>query len=398
MRPTIYSVSGTERSAFFLPAITVSSSLLLWVLVRKFETGLYQMLRQLAGEKVLVVASVIAIFLLVAFATAHVVDLLSHALFERFLSDTLDCFPHERVVPYHQTTKRYKKFLALKRTNIRRTSFIFEGAKALVAAASIWIFVNLQLRHPNAPLRPFITTLFEVANAYCVLALVISASLALPAIFVHYAPWGTYDSRRRLGISNSWRLSRVRRKNVFGKFMNRILHIVFLIVLAPFTAIYDIADRLIRELFRLNSEIDIHTYDRVLRVAESNLRISFSEIRNNDRFWLPHIYVINHGGPAANALSESRKKASFYRNQAMACLLSSIILGSAYRMAQHDIAGFLTRADVIHLAIALYFLAWLLHWKFLQQYYSLAKAVLRIFATLPESVKKAGGARKGEEK
>lgn len=384
MKPTIYSVSGTERSSFFLPALTVSSSLLIWILVRKFETGLFTMLQKLAGEKVIVVMVVLAICMLVIFAVAHVLDLLSQSVFERFLSDKLDGFPHERVVPFAHTTSRYKKFLARKRTNMRRPGFLYEGAKALISSVSILIITNILLRYPNTSSRYVITGFLEFVHWYCIATAVISSALAFPAIFVSYAPWGTYESRRRLAIRCSWRLSRLRRKDGFGIMVNRGLHWLFLIMLAPLTFSYDIADRLIRAVFRLNNEIDIQTYSNVLRLAKSNFQITFAEIQNNDRFWLPFLYVMVHGGDAVRIVANSRKKASFYRNQALACLISSLILASAYRMSQKDVAGFLTHFDVIHIAVVLYLLGWLFHWKFLQQYYSLAKTVFRTLATLPE--------------
>lgn len=383
MKTAMYSVSGTERSSFFLPALTVSSSFLVWILVRKFEMGLFPTLQRLANEKAILVIAVVTICLLVIFAVSHVIDLLSQSIFERFLSDKLDGFPHERIVPMAHTTIRYKRFLSRKKTNMRRPGFLYEGAKAMVASAAVLVPANLLLRLPSISSQPFASDVLDIVVWYCCATLAVSLVLAFPAAFVSYAPWGSYESRRRRAIGYSWRLSRLKRRDDLGIVINRGLHWIFLITLAPLTFAYDLIDRLTRALFRLNKEIDNQTYDNVERVAKANLKVSFAAIQNNDRFWLPYLYVMAHGGEMARLVSDCRKKASFYRNQALACVIASLILGSTYRMAQKDISGFLTRSDVIHIAIALYFLGWLFHWKFLQQYYSLAKAVLRSFATLP---------------
>ncbi|MRR56814.1 MAG: hypothetical protein EG824_01160 [Deltaproteobacteria bacterium] len=385
MRPAIYSLSSTERSSFFLPALTVSSSILIWLLVRKFDAGLLSILRELAGERNLVIAAVVSIAMLVVFAVGHVLDLISHSVYERFLSDKLDGYPHERIVPLAHTTIRYKMFIARKRTNMRRPGFLYEGVKALICAGSIFVLAGLILRYPRIASWPhFIQDSLGAISLYCLIVAITALLLAFPMVFVSYAPWGTYESRRRFAITYSWRLSRLRRRDGIGVVVNWVLHWTFLFILAPFAFAYDIADRLIRELLRLNKEVDLQTYENVLRVAKINLKVTFSEIRNNDRFWLPYLYVLAHGGDAARLVANGRKKASFYRNQALACVISSLVLGSAYQMSQQDVSGFLTRADVIRIAIMLYFLGWMFHWKFLQQYYGLAKTVFRIFATLPE--------------
>lgn len=351
-----------------MPALTVSSSFLIWIIVRYQKVDLYTLLRSLSAESSFFIASILTIGLLVIYAASHILDLLSLTIFERLLSDKLNRYPHERAVPSQFSTIRYKAFQLAKISNIRAPRFPFEGVKALICSTSIFFFVNILLRHPSTSSYEITSNVLLVAKWCCVFVMPTAILLALPRVLILSIPIGSV--RERVQFINKHEVRTVR-------------FIIGLILLMP-VYLYDIADFIIKKIFRLNKAIDTQTFINVSRMAKSNLGIEFAAIGNNDRFWLPYFYVMDHGGEVARVISNARKKANFYRNQAAACFIASIFLASSYHMYQDDIDKFFSHAEIIHIAIALFIFGWLFHWKFLQQYYSLGKMVLQTFSILPE--------------
>ena len=374
-------VAPAERSAFLVPAATVLIPILLWILIQKLQLGLVPLLDDVAAKSWLVVAALTLSLILAMFSIGHVVDLLSHTLLERFLSDKLDGFPHERIVPETHSTPRYFRFIHRKKSNLRRPTFFYEGAKLFVAALSTFFLTTILTRHPDIQTHLVFRT-FDLLKHYSVAALIYSLLIAAPALLTGYFPWRTYSDRRILAariMKRTWRWARnPSRRWIYFK----ILYVPNFLLAGPLVFAYDLVDKLIRGMFRLNKEIDIETYREMLVVMKKHLGIDFSKIQNNDRYWLPYFSLTALAPSAIRQIQSMRSSATYSRNQAVACLLGSLILSGVYHENTQHLPGLLTRADIMNLSLLLYALGWIFHWRFLQQYYSCTKMTFRAYAAI----------------
>ena len=391
LRPSLQ-IAPAERSSFVLPSLTVFSALVIWVLVRKLGIGLIPFLESLDKLSWLVVFTIAMVMLFAVFSIGHLIDLLSHTILERFLADKLDGFPHERIVPLKNSTRRYHRFLHRKRRNINRPTFFFEGAKLFIASCSAICFLGIVSRHPDLNAE-YVRAIIKASIWYSVATLSYSLLLAIPPALVGYLPAATYKERRRFAIKLMRRLrSRVRSSRMHMVAIAPLL-LINIGLVAPYVFIYDFVDKLVRGMFRLNKEIDSATYERIAKILKKKLNIDYSTIQNNDRYWLPYFLLMAGRPDVVQKIQGARSSATYCRNQALACLFAALLLAGVYRIDQQSIAGLLTRADIIHIALLLYLVAWIFHWRFLQQYYSCTKMALRAFGTLPEKSEK-DGARK----
>ncbi|MDO8291032.1 MAG: hypothetical protein Q7T44_17595, partial [Parvibaculum sp.] len=127
-------ISLPERSTFLLPALSVWASLAIYLGSRKQSLGIVSLIATMESKPLVVLVGLTLVGIFTVFVLGHVVDLLSQLIYERLLADKLDGFPHERIVPISQTTGNYRRFVKRKRTNLRRPTFFFEGAKLLISS------------------------------------------------------------------------------------------------------------------------------------------------------------------------------------------------------------------------------------------------------------------------
>lgn len=379
--------SPIERTAFILPAITLFFALCAWTLVKKLNAGPLPTLDALAKHSglsfaILSVSSVAIIFML-----AHILDTLSSSFYERFLSDKLQGFPHERIVPIAKTTVRYRQFIRNNRTRLWIPRFLYEGVKSMVFCGFALVLFGLWLRHPSIQQREYLLAGFQAVFWLSFSGLVFSfIFLGIPFLAIRYLPFGRSYSYRRL-----WAIRLVRgiqkaigRRKAFRYLRNSIVGIL---VWIPAKA-HDFLDRILRALFRLNKEIDIATYERLELLLKEKVGLEFSKLNNNDRFWVPYLILVEHSKVASRDVIEMWKKAAFCRNQALALLLSSLLLGTAYRLHQPDIDDFLTKNDLDNLALLAFFGSQFFCYRFYQHYYYFTKLVYRAFASIPAPTRK----------
>lgn len=378
---TSVQIAPAERSAFILPSLTVLSAILIWILVRKLEIGLIPFLESFDKHVWLVVTVVALLLLFALFSIGHMIDQLSHTILERFMADKMDGFPHERIVPLMHSTCRYHRFLRRKRTKYMRPTFLFEGAKLFIASTSAIFFSAIISRHPD--INSFFLTAFKCVDLYSKVTLVYSLLLAVPKLAVGYLPLATYTERRRFFIKWMRRFRSTFRGCCYRSLVMPIKKITNCALLMPYVFLYDCVDKIVRGLFRLNKEIDAATYKKIASVFMTQFDIEYSSIENNDRYWLLYFLLVAIRPNVMQKIQNARSSATYCRNQALACLFAALLLAGVYRIDQQSITGLLTRADIIHLALFLYSLGWIFHWRFLQNYYSCTKMTLLAFASLP---------------
>lgn len=390
-----------ERSTFLLPALTLWSSIVIYLISRKRNLGIIASLDRLDSKPAIAIIGIALLGVFTLFVIGHILDLLSSLVFERFLSDKLHGFPHERVVPSSHTTGRYLLFVQKKRTDMRRVSFFYEGAKLLVISISLLILVQIIARHPDIIDSPKLVDSIEYFNLYFAVCSLIALLFALPAALVRYAPVGTGPSRRRIAARLLRRARRALKSGAAWKQVGKYGHILMIVSVGPMIYLYDIIDRLVRGLFRLNKEIDSITFDALVSSARARLKLDWPALKNNDRFWLLYLYLYSIKSDVLKPIQSIRTASAFCRNQSLACMLSAMILAGAYRKNQDVSLNVLSMTDMINLSLCLFFIGWLFYWKFLQQYYAFTKMTFRSFAILgtpevkqskssPPSVKKAG--------
>jgi hypothetical protein len=107
LRTSIH-VAPAERSSFILPSATVLGTIIVWILAQKFGVGLIPFLEDNNKSSWLVIVTLILLLVFAVFSIGHAIDMLSNTILERFLSDKLDGFPHERIVPNGCSTQRNK--------------------------------------------------------------------------------------------------------------------------------------------------------------------------------------------------------------------------------------------------------------------------------------------------
>jgi hypothetical protein len=369
-----------ERSGFLLPALTVWAAIAVNLGALKRQSGILELFAVLDSQRFVTVVGLTVIGIYSVFLLGHVLDLLSNGVSERFLANKMDGYPHERIVPVAYTTTHHSKFKYRRQTNLKRLSFFFEGAKLLIGGSTMLVLSAIILRNPDLSfnLRTAISALFIYSTA----AVAISALFAVPAILIRYAPYKQAEDRKVFADRIVSRLSKAFRRNFLLRPIEIMWHAFIKLALGPFIYGYDIVDRLVRGLTRLNLEIDEQTYSQLLKAYAERFGSNFSTVDNNDRFWLPYLEVQIKLPPIGRRIDEARRAANFCRNQSFACFISSILVAGIYRSSMTDAIGIFTRSDLNALALFLFVLAWLFHWKFLHHYYSFTKMTLRAFSTL----------------
>lgn len=372
-----------ERSGFLIPAITVWSAIVINIAALKRNTGFLGLLAILETQHIVSIIGLSLIAIYSIFLLGHVIDLLSNGISERFLSNKMDGYPHERIVPLEFTTKLYSHLHHRKKTNLRRLSFFFEGAKLLISGVSTATLLGIILRNPN--LSASTREIVELGFMYAVFAVCVSAVFALPAVLVRFAPYKTPVQRREIANRIASRLSKLFRRNTILSYVDLLWMAIVVIALGPFIYGYDLVDQLVRGLVRLNKEIDRGTFDRVSKAYHSVFGLDFVQTSNNDRFWLPYLEIHRNLPQLARKIDEVRRFANFCRNQSFAFFLSSLLVAGTYRSSTVEPIGIYTRSDLNALAVTLFCLGWLFHWKFLHHYYSFTKMTLRSFSILASS-------------
>ena len=371
-----------ERSTFLLPALTLWSSIVIYLISRKRNLGIITSLDRLDNKPAVAIIGIALLGVFTLFVVGHILDLLSSLVFERFLSDKLHGFPHERVVPPSHTTGRYLLFIQKKRTDMRRVSFFYEGAKLLVISTSLLVFGQIIIRHPEVIDLPSLHKFVEYSNLYFGICSLIALLFALPAALVRYAPVGTGSGRRRIAARLLRRARRALKSGPAWKHIGKCGHIFVILSVGPLVYAYDLTDRLVRGLFRLNKEIDSNTFDAIVSTAKARLKLDWTALKNNDRFWLLYLYLYSIKSDMLKPIQSIRTASAFCRNQSLACMLSAMILAGAYRTGQDVSLNVLSMTDMMNLSISLFLVGWLFHWKFLQQYYAFTKMTFRSFAIL----------------
>lgn len=385
-----------ERSGFLIPAITVWVAIVVNLAALKRKTGVTGLLAILESQHLVSLVGLTLLAIYSIFLLGHVLDLLSNGISERFLSNKLDGYPHERIVPVRYTTRFYSRLKYRKETNLRRLSFFFEGAKLLVSGVTSLVLIGILLRNPS--ISPTLRTVLTYGLYYAAFAVFVSVVFALPAVLVRYLPYRTPTERRNIGNRVASRISKLFRRNRILSYVDMLwLGLVF-VALGPFIYGYDLVDRLVRGLVRLNVEIDQNTFFRFIEAYRRRFGTDFSSVSNNDRFWLPYLDIHRELPLLARKVDEIRRFANFCRNQSFAFFLASLLVAGIYRSDTPEPIGIYTRSDLNTLAVALFALGWLFHWKFLHHYYSFTKMTFRVFSTLaPAEAAKPNQRKKNSE-
>lgn len=376
-----WTVARAERSAFFFPAVTVWASMVIWLLVQRREAGLFASLQLMEKQSWLVVVAMLLIALGTVFAIGHVVELLSQSIVERFLADKLDGFPHERLLPAKYSTVRYVRFSRMKRSNLNRPTFFYEGAKLFISSSSLFFLFTIVSNHPiviNSVNGLFIVLALAT---YALIGIAAAFMIAVPAVVVRYFPWRDYAARRHT-LARILKALRARRQSRATHALILPLRLLSYVFAWPLVAAYDLIDRLVRGIFRLNKEIDESTFLRVTEILKVKTGLEYLSLGTNDRFWLLFLIVSSNRPELLRTIQSIRTAADFCRNQALACLVASLFLATSYADGQGQVTGMPTRSDLVYVASAVFVLGWIFHWKFLHLYYSCTKMTFRAFATL----------------
>ncbi|MBR7799325.1 hypothetical protein [Undibacterium fentianense] len=240
-------------------------------------------------------------------------------------------------------------------------------------------------RIPN--LHPLSVFLLENLLNYSYFALLTSIAFALMAAAIKYAPIKTLKKRRKFIARLRHNTRRKIRANLFLQVLSKFLHWLFITCFFIPLFAYDIIDRNIRALFRLNKEIDRQTFTRFESVIAKRLNVKWVELQNNDRFWLPFFILLSSNHAALKLIQSIRLASIFSRNQALACFIAAGFFAGAFRSQLPAVSGLLNKDHTISIAIVLFCMGCFFHWRFLQQYYSFTKLMIRAVATLDHTSK-----------
>lgn len=386
--PTTSLVLGIpERSGFLLPAITVWTAIVLSLTALKQQKGIFDLLSILEAKGIVFLLGVAFLGIYTLFLLGHALDLISNGISERFLANKLDGFPHERVVPMDSSTPWFCLQDKLRESQYLRPTFFYEGAKILVVSLCLYLFCRIFERNPD--LSPNAARAIALAMDLSTIWVTISLFLAVPAILVRYAPVGSRSGREAWAAKTNEHSRMLNSRYAIIKIVTRVAQFSLAILIFAPLACYDLYNQLIRGMLRLDVKLDKNTIDLIQRACTRLYSFEFTQISNNDRFWLPYLDVQRNLPILGRRIDATRKSASFCRNQSAACLIASLIFAGVYRSAMPPDfkIGIFTRFDFNILALALFIMAWLFHWKFLHHYYSATKMTLRAFAFLATKTK-----------
>ena len=370
-----------ERSGFLLPALTVWVAGALNFASLKRTAGVTDLLNSLEGQPIVLIVGLALLGVYMVFLLGHIIDLLSNGINERFLANKMDGYPHERLIPFEYTTPKHRELESTRRTNLKRMSFFFEGAKLMISSVSMYVLLRLIIRHPAVIENIWIYGVIDVLKNYFLICLSCSVVFAIPTLLVKYFPWHTIDARKQFAMKIIYRIKKLIRRpefKLFEKFWTAILSALFWLPIAG----YDTVDKMVRSMIRLDNQLDKSTFDRLCGSTQKHLGISFEKIANNDRFWLPYLYLHKKEPALGRKIDENKRFSSFCRNQSLACFIAAVTITGVYRDSNSVSIGTFSRGDFVVLSLLLFFAGWLFHWKFLHHYYSFTKMTLRAFVLI----------------
>lgn len=377
-----FSITIPERSVFILPALTIWTAAVINLGSRKFQVTIPDILSALQHKSPIFISGIVLLAVYTVFIAGHILDLLSNGINERFLANKMDGFPHERLVPFANTTNSHEHFTNRKLTNIRSPKFIYEGAKLIICIGALYSITRIVERYDILELTPSPKSAIRIFKWYLAYGLAFAIALATPAVIIGFIPISTGKDRLRFVREIKIHISRWFQLRPLLKKPIRYGILLLIAPAVPLLYAYDVVDRLVRRSVRLNTEIDIQTFRGVQAASKLKLGMEYQKLENNDRFWLPYLCVHRELPTIARKVDEARKSANFCRNQSLACFLAALMLSGAYISLPQNPWGEVTKKDLLNLSLALFCVAWLFHWKFLHHYYAFSKMTIRGFALL----------------
>jgi hypothetical protein len=386
-----FKFSPIERTSFLLPSVTLVFSMCVWFAVRGLNgaektpgaaQSLIEFLEDFATHATLTLILVGLCMVMLIFVVAHILDTLSTTIYERFLHDSLQGFPHERIVPRKFSTKKHRALLKLRKVRLWPPRFLNEGVKVIIFWSFVLILLEITCRNPYV-LNELTVIKYQGVE-------LLSHADKIDVLF-----WSRVAIRLEiafvlvlLGVPYFYR-GFVRepgdRRFLWLSFFNRSNPVVMFLVkwlIYKWARVSEIVKKILKAFFRLEHSIDRETFFRV----EHNLRalsgIEFRKLQTNDRFWLVYISLVERSKSSASNALENWKKAEFCRNQALALMLATFCFASSYQIGQPPIQQFFSPEDLSYVAFACFFASLFFCYRFYQYYYSFSKLVFRAFASL----------------
>jgi hypothetical protein len=396
--------SKTEKTGYLLPSITLALSVGLWLLGKKHYlaqvpqattsqapakygnslNSTIDVLNSLfSGNSAITVVLIFLTTAALIFILAHVIDTVSEYIFERLFANKMQGYPHERLVPFSETTTRYVLFRAEFKTSPRASRFLYEGLKS-----TLFIFIAFPLawmtyRYSKIGSRTweFPTWMVDAINYWVLLSLLWSTFLLLVFCFNRFVS----NSKDPLAEREYRVAEKLKATHEDYRVFNAILGGIWFIVIGFWSYSFDVLEKTIRSLFQLNMEIDGHVYEKARRYLLEKISIDIKALKGNDRVWIPYYHLITEKKDSVKHIQDFESKAMFYRNQAFALFISCALLAGSFESKGSSITTFLSPKDFMHLAFASYFLAIFFVGRYFQHYYSISKTIYRACAVLAAS-------------
>jgi hypothetical protein len=393
--------SKTEKTGYLLPSITIALSVGLWLLGKKHYlaseldgtksqeqsksgnslNSTIDVLNSLFSENSAI--TVALIFLTTAaliFILAHVIDTVSEYIFERLFANKMQGYPHERLVPFLETTERYVRFKEEFKTHFRVSRFLYEGLKSILFILIVFPLAWMIYRYSKIGSRTweFSSWLVDGVIYWISLSFLWAAILLVIFCFNRFVSKSIDPLNERESIV----AEKLKAEHTCSKLLDGFLVGLWFIVIGFWSYSFDALEKAIRSIFQLNLEIDVGVYEKARQYLLEKISIDIKGLKGNDRVWIPYYHLVSEKKESVKHIQDFESKAMFYRNQALALFLSCALLAGSFESAGSSVTTFLSPKDFMHLAFASYFLAIFFVGRFFQHYYSISKTVYRACAVL----------------